>query len=91
MLLAPGAVNDDGLLDLIAVLDVSPFARVRTLLAASRGKHIGLPGVEHRRAASFELKFHAPPLFEVDGELVQANVDTVTVRCEPRRLRICVP
>ncbi|MGQ0643071.1 MAG: diacylglycerol/lipid kinase family protein [Gemmatimonadaceae bacterium] len=44
MLLAPGATIDDGLLDFVAVRDVGPFARARTLLLASSGKHLGLPG-----------------------------------------------
>ena len=91
MLLAPGAENDDGLLDFVAVRDVGSLARVRTLLAASRGRHIGLPGVETRRAATFELRFGAPPLFEVDGELVQADRDVLMLRCERQRLRICAP
>ncbi len=91
MLLAPGAEIDDGLLDLVAVADVGMFARLLTLLAASRGKHVGLPGVECRRAASFELGFDAPPVFEVDGELVQADRPTLMVRCEKQRLRVCVP
>ena len=91
MLLAPGANNDDGLLDLVAVRDVRPLARVRTLIAASIGKHIGLAGVESKRASSFELRFEQPPLFEVDGELVQADRSTLSVRCEQQRLRICAP
>lgn len=91
MLLAPSATIDDGLLDFVAVRDVGPFARTRTLAAASRGTHIGLRGVEHRRAAAFELAFDAPPLFEVDGELVQSESATLKVRCERARLRICCP
>jgi diacylglycerol kinase (ATP) len=91
MLLAPGAQNDDGLLDFVAVRDMGSLARVRTLLAASRGWHIGLPGVETKRAASFELRFEQPPLFEVDGELVQADRPTLVVRCEKQRLRVCAP
>lgn len=91
MPLAPGATIDDGLLDLVAVRDVGTFARVRTLMAASRGKHLGLPCVEHRRAESFELTFDAAPLFEVDGEIVQSQTTTLNIRCEKQRLRICAP
>lgn len=90
MLLAPGATIDDGLLDYVAVRDVGTFARVRTLMAAARGKHLGLPGVEHSRAQSFELRFASPPVFEVDGELVQSDRPELSVRCEKQRLRVCV-
>ncbi|MGH7713170.1 MAG: diacylglycerol/lipid kinase family protein, partial [Gemmatimonadaceae bacterium] len=91
MLLAPSASINDGLLDFVAVRDMGPFARVRTLLTAARGKHLGLPGVEHSRAASFELRFETPPLFEADGELVQADRPDLMVRCEKQRLRVCAP
>ncbi|MEW5917012.1 MAG: hypothetical protein AB1762_11425, partial [Gemmatimonadota bacterium] len=90
MLLAPRATNDDGVLDLIAVRDMPALARVRTLLAASRGRHLGMQGVEHRAGASFELRFETPPLFEADGEIFQSATDTLRIRCERRRLRIAV-
>lgn len=89
MLLAPGATIDDGMLDLVAVRDVPLLQRVRTFIAASRGKHIGMRGVVHRRSASFELAFDEPPLFEVDGELIQSQTTTMRIRCEQQRLRIC--
>lgn len=90
MRLAPDARNDDGILDLIAVRDSAPLTRLRTLLAASRGRHIGRSGVEHATRSAFELRFEAAPLYQVDGELVQADRPSLTVRCERQRLRICV-
>jgi diacylglycerol kinase (ATP) len=89
MLLAPGAAIDDGVLDLIAVRDAPPLERLWTLLAAARGKHLGMSGVEHRTAAAFTLQFEAAPVFEVDGELVQSQSTTITIRCAKQRLRIC--
>ena len=91
MLLAPGATIDDGVLDLIAVHDALPLQRLWTLLAAARGKHLGMPGVEHRSAAAFSLRFETAPVFEVDGELVQSDSATISVRCERQRLRVCAP
>lgn len=90
MRLAPEARNDDGILDLIAVRDSAPFTRLRTLLAASRGRHIGRPGVEHETGSAFELRFEAAPLYQVDGELVEADRPSLTVRCDRQRLRVCV-
>lgn len=91
MLLAPGATIDDGVLDLIAVRDAPPLRRFWTLLRAARGQHIGMAGVEHRTAAAFTLRFEMPPVFEVDGELVQSESTAISVRCEQHRLRICAP
>jgi YegS/Rv2252/BmrU family lipid kinase len=89
MRLAPGATIDDGVLDLVAVRDAAPLRRLLTLLAAARGKHLGMTGVEHRTAAAFTLQFETPPRFEVDGELVHSESTTINVRCEKQRLRIC--
>ncbi len=83
------ATIDDGVLDLIAVRDAPPLRRLWTLLAAARGKHLGMAGVEHRTAAAFTLRFETAPLFEVDGELVQSDSATISVRCERARLRVC--
>ncbi len=91
MRLAPGARVDDGILDLVAVREAPPLRRLQTLVAAARGRHLGLAGVEHRTAATFDLRFETPPVFEVDGELVHADRSTLTVRCEKQRLRICAP
>lgn len=89
MLLAPGATIDDGVLDLIAVHDAPPLQRLWTLLAAARGKHLGMAGVDHHTSAAFTLRFESAPVFEVDGELVQSESSTLNIRCEPRRLRVC--
>jgi diacylglycerol kinase (ATP) len=89
MHIAPGAVPDDGLLDLVAVRDMPPLARLRTLLRAARGEHLQLPGVVHRRARAFELVFAAPPLFQLDGDLMRSETARLTVRCERARLSVC--
>jgi diacylglycerol kinase (ATP) len=91
MLLAPNATVDDGMLDLVAVRDAPVLRRLQTLVAAAKGRHLGLSGVEHGSGATFELRLIGPPLFEVDGELVQADRETLHVRCERQRLRICAP
>lgn len=91
MLLAPGATIDDGVFDLVAVREATPLRRLRTLLAAARGRHLGLAGVERSTSSAFDLRFDAPPLFEVDGEIVQSGRAELTIRCEKQRLRICAP
>ena len=86
--IAPGADLGDGMLDVLGVADVATFARARVLAAATRGTHVGLPGVSARRMAGIRLRFRAPPIYEADGELcVAASVD-VTIRCAPGALRV---
>lgn len=89
MHLAPGAEPDDGLLDLVAVRDLAPWSRLHTLLRASRGQHLELPGVVHRRAATFDLTLTAPPLVQIDGELMRCDAARLRIRCERARLRVC--
>ncbi len=86
--IAPGALPDDGLIDVVAVADASPLARLRLFAAAMRGSHVALPGVEVRRMAALTLRFPAPPLLEVDGELQRAAAPEMDVVCLPGALRI---
>ena len=67
-------------------------SRISVFTAAMRGPHIGMPGVATRSLREVRLRFHAPPIYEVDGELMQANSADVTVRCEPGVLTVvCGP
>lgn len=86
--IAPGALPDDGLMDVIAVADASPLARLRLFAAAMRGSHLTLPGVEVRRLSALTLRFPAPPLLEVDGELHRTTVPELEVVCLPGALRV---
>lgn len=86
--IAPGALPDDGLMDVVAVADATPLARLRLFAAAMRGSHVTLPGVEVRRVPALTLRFPAPPLLEVDGELQRAATPEMEVACLPGALRI---
>ena len=86
--IAPGAELDDGLADVVAIADVPPLGRLRLFAAAFSGRHVSLPGVEVRRLPALALRFSAPPLLEVDGDLWRAAAPELEVRCLPAALRV---
>jgi len=86
--IAPGASVVDGALDVGLFSDAGLIARVRIFAGAFRGAHIGLPSVETKRVREITLRFSAPPMMEVDGELRQAVASTVKIECVPRGLNV---
>lgn len=86
--IAPGASVVDGALDVGLFSDAGLIARVRIFAGAFRGAHIGLPPVETKRVREITLRFSAPPMMEVDGELRQAVASTVKIECVPRGLNV---
>lgn len=61
---------------------------MRIFAGAFQGTHIGLPSVKTKRVREMTLRFSAPPMMEVDGELRQAVASTVKIDCVPRGLNV---
>ncbi len=90
-LIAPAAELDDGLLDACVIGNASPFRRWRLFAAAPKGRHVLSPHVQTRQSARFSVRFSAPPKYEVDGEVWQAEDAEVIVEAAPAALRLVVP
>jgi diacylglycerol kinase (ATP) len=88
--IAPDALLDDGALDVIDIGDVPSLARLPLFARATRGTHVGSRHVAVQRGAAFTLEFGEPPLYEADGELMQAIGPVVSVRIKPRALTVIV-
>jgi len=86
--IAPGALLDDGLLDVVCFGNVSTAGRFRLMLRLLRGTHLADEAVDHLRVRSLGLRFPAPPRYEVDGEWNQGESAEVAVGVEPGRLRV---
>lgn len=89
-LIAPDAKVDDGLLDVITVTDSGATGRLRMFAAATRGRHVGLPGVTVSRATSLRLSFDSPPVCQRDGERDQLESRDVDIGLSPGGLRVAV-
>ncbi|MGI9141101.1 MAG: diacylglycerol/lipid kinase family protein [Gemmatimonadaceae bacterium] len=89
--IAPNASLSDGLLDGIALSQVGTLARAGLLLAAMRGAHVHSPSVREYQQPSFDLRFPAPPLYNLDGDLYQARSRTLRLECLAGALTVVAP
>lgn len=89
--IAPAAELADGMLDACAIGDAPALARARLFHQASTGRHVLSPRVHSRRDTRFVLGFEAPPRYEVDGDLWQAEGTEVEIEVAPNALSIVVP
>ena len=90
-LIAPDAELGDGLLDACAIGNTPAFTRWRLFNAAPKGRHVRSHHVQMRQSARFSVRFSAPPKYEVDGELWQAEGAEVIVEAVRGALRLVVP
>jgi YegS/Rv2252/BmrU family lipid kinase len=86
--IAPNASVVDGQLDFGLVGDSNILDRVRLFAGAFHGSHLSHPSVKTEKAQAMTLRFSAPPMMEVDGELRQALASTVKIECVPRCLNV---
>lgn len=84
---APGADDQDGLLDLCCVAGVSKLKVLCVLPTAYRGKHFGFKGVDDYHTTEYRLKTSAPMWLHTDGE-IPALTDNIHVICLKEILEI---
>jgi diacylglycerol kinase family enzyme len=89
MNLAPGALPDDGLFDVVLIGDVNKLDFVTTAPKIYKGRHVSHPKVEVLRSAAVEVDAPEHLPIEVEGE----QVGTTPARFEvvPGALRVRVP
>ncbi len=89
MLIAPDAMLDDGLLDVIAIERVGRLRFLANLPKVFRGTHVRLPEVRVLRAAAVEISADRPFVVYADGDPIGEL--PVRVRAVPRAVRVLVP
>jgi YegS/Rv2252/BmrU family lipid kinase len=89
MKLAPGALPDDGLFDVVLIGDVTKLDFVTTAPKLYKGNHVTHPRIEVLRSATVTVEAPVPLPIEVEGE----PIGTTTARFEivPGALRLRVP
>ena len=86
MRIAPGAVTDDGLLDVCIVGDISRATALRQLVNLYRGTHVAHPRVELLQGRSISIEGGPENLVHLDGEPFGAL--PVRVSMHPARLAV---
>lgn len=68
MLVAPGAKDDDGLMDLVLVSDMDRLSLIRKFPLLYKGKHLGTPGVSLVSLRRLEADSDEIVYLNIDGE-----------------------
>jgi YegS/Rv2252/BmrU family lipid kinase len=89
MLLAPDALLDDGLLDVVAIERVSKLRFLANLPKVFKGTHVKLSSVRVWRAAEVEISADRPFTLYADGDPIGEL--PVRVRAAPGAVRMLVP
>ena len=87
-LIAPQAVQDDGLLDLSLARQVSRLGIFRLLPHFIRGTHATQPTVTVDRTAHIAISSEQDLPVHVDGEIMRTDAHRLEVSALPRRLRV---
>lgn len=89
MKIAPGALLEDGLLDICTVSDLDKFKLFCLFPTVYFGRHLNLPEVEYFQTARVKIETEAPRDVYADGEYVCRTPIEVSVA--PRVLRVVSP
>ena len=87
---APGAMVDDGLLDLVATPPVGLFGALLLVGRMAAGTFGRAPGVTRLRSARFVIERAAPGFIHLDGEPCHATA-RLEIAILPRSLRVMAP
>lgn len=90
-MMAPGAVLDDGLLDMVFAPQVSKGAVISILLKLMRGQHIHHPAVTFRRVTAIDLTSAPGTPLHSDGELFTESAERVSYRVLPGKVTLLTP
>jgi diacylglycerol kinase (ATP) len=91
MKIAPMAILDDGLLDLVVVREVGNSELLRIFPRVYRGAHVDHPAVSFHRTRRVRFQFEPTMLLGSDGELVgEVGADAVEAVAAPAALKVVV-
>ncbi|HEU4386695.1 MAG TPA: hypothetical protein VFV34_02780, partial [Blastocatellia bacterium] len=85
MMLTPGSVMDDGLLDLLITDSATRLDVIRELPRIRRGRHLGNPRVAQIRSRAFTIDADRPLAVDADGESI--GFTPARVRVLPKVVR----
>jgi len=87
-MMAPDALLDDGLLDMVFAPQVSKGQVISILLKLMRGQHIQHPAVTFRRVTAIDLTSRPGTPLHSDGEIFAEAAEVVRYQVLPGRVRL---
>jgi YegS/Rv2252/BmrU family lipid kinase len=90
-MMAPGAVLDDGLLDMVFAPQVSKGTVISILLKLMRGEHVNHPAVTFRRVTAIDLTSAPGTPLHSDGEIFDESAAAVSYRVLPGKVTLLTP
>ncbi len=88
--IAPKSSVDDGEFDVVIADPVDRFKALRLLPKIRRGRHVDLPEVQYLNAKRVVISAEQPLPVQLDGELIDKNVNRYEIEIMPRRLNVIV-
>ena len=88
--MTPHAVPDDGLLDFVYALGMSPWQLLRLLPKTFSGAHINHPLVNYQRTTQLSIRCSPPTPVQTDGEIITEEATTLQFCILPQKLRVIV-
>jgi len=89
MQVAPTARMDDGMLDVLAVRELSLLQALPKLAKLYGGRILGDPAVQHLRAARVRIETDPPAVIQADGQIIGKTPAEFSLL--PQALRVIVP
>lgn len=88
MKVAPNAVIDDGVFDIIILGDLSKAELIKSFPLIYKGEHLSHPKVKHYRGSKIKISSGGKGLIEVDGEI--PGRDDAVFELLPKALKILI-
>ena len=88
MRMAPQALTDDGLVDVVVVRNATRFQMLKLFQKVHSGKHVQLPFVESFQVPKFQLSFEQPYTVNLDGNVTPGQSRNFDVAVVPQAIQV---
>lgn len=91
MMIAPGALMDDGFFDIVLAPEVPKTTVINFLLKLTKGTHIDHPGITFTRTKSLKITSEPGTPLHADGEILSDSAKEISYSILPKKLTMLVP